>query len=258
MILDDILTYKKVELAENKKRCGLEEMITLAEHEAVAMDLFAALAGHSVKLIAEIKKASPSRGVIRRDFDPVGIAQIYAANKVAAISILTDSHFFEGSLKSLNDIRDALCNNRPPLLRKDFILDPYQVYESRLYGADSLLLIAAIVTPPELEELINISRFLHMEPLVEVHDEEDMDAALTCGAKIIGINNRDLNTFQVDLGVTVRLRPLVPEDRLVVSESGISTRRHIDMMRDLHVNAVLIGEALMSAPHIEAMLRELL
>ncbi|MGD0353870.1 MAG: indole-3-glycerol phosphate synthase TrpC [Dehalococcoidia bacterium] len=258
MILHDILAYKKAELAENKKRCGLEEMINLAEHEAVAVDLSAALAGHSVKLIAEIKKASPSRGVIRRDFDPVGIAEIYAANKVAAISILTDSHFFQGSLNCMNDIRDALGSNRPPLLRKDFILDPYQVYESRLYGADSLLLIACIVTPPELEELINLSRFLHMEPLVEVHDEEDMDAALTCGAKIIGINNRDLNTFTVDLGITARLRPLVPEDRLVVSESGISTRRHIDMMRDLHVNAVLVGEAFMSTPHIEDRLRELL
>ena len=258
MILQDILAYKKAELAENKKRCGLEQIITLAEHEAVAMNLAASLDGHSVKLIAEIKKASPSRGVMRRDFDPVGIAEIYASNKVAAISILTDSHFFQGSLKSLNDIRDDLGKNRPPLLRKDFILDPYQVYESRLYGADSLLLIAAIVTPPELEELINISRFLHMEPLVEVHDGEDMDAALTSGAKIIGINNRDLNTFQVDLGVTERLRPLVPQDRLVVSESGISTRRHIDMMRELHVNAVLVGEALMAAPDIGAMLRELL
>ncbi|MGA2367248.1 MAG: indole-3-glycerol phosphate synthase TrpC [Dehalococcoidia bacterium] len=258
MILHDILAHKKAELAENMSKCGLDEMISLAEHEARALDLFAALAGHSVKLIAEIKKASPSRGVIRRDFDPVEIAQIYAANKVAAISILTDSHFFEGSLNCMNNVRDALGDNRPPLLRKDFIFDPYQVYESRLYGADSLLLIAAAVIPPVLEELINLSRFLHMEPLVEVHDEEDLDAALTCGAKIIGINNRDLNTFQVNLGITARLRPLVPQDRLVVSESGISTRRHIDMMRELHINAVLVGEALMSEPHIEAKLMELL
>ncbi|MGA2158945.1 MAG: indole-3-glycerol phosphate synthase TrpC [Dehalococcoidia bacterium] len=258
MILHDILAHKKAELAESMNKCGLDEMISLAEHEAKALDLAGALAGHSVKLIAEIKKASPSRGVIRRDFDAIGIAEIYAANKVAAISILTDSHFFEGSLKSLNDVRDTLGNDRPPLLRKDFIFDPYQVYESRLYGADSLLLIAAAVIPPVLEELINLSRFLHMEPLVEVHDEEDLDSALTCGAKIIGINNRDLNTFQVDLDVTARLRPLIPEDKLVVSESGISMRRHIDMMRGLHVNAVLVGEALMSAPNIEAKLSELL
>lgn len=258
MILHDILAYKKAELAESMNKCGLDEMISLAEHEARALDLAGTLAGHSVKLIAEIKKASPSRGVIRRDFDAIGIAEIYAANKVAAISILTDSHFFEGSLKSLNDVRDTLGNGRPPLLRKDFIFDPYQVYESRLYGADSLLLIAAAVIPPVLEELIKLSRFLHMEPLVEVHDEEDLDSALTCGAKIIGINNRDLNTFQVDLDVTARLRPLIPENKLVVSESGISMRRHIDMMRGLHVNAVLVGEALMSAPNIKAKLSELL
>jgi indole-3-glycerol phosphate synthase len=170
---------------------------------------------------------------------------------------LTETRYFKGSPDYLNDIRSALKRKTPPLLRKDFLFDPYQVYESRVYGADSILLIAAILTPPELEEMINICHFLHMEPLVEIHDEEELDAALICGARIIGINNRDLNTFHVDLNVTSRLRPRIPADRLVVSESGISTREHIYIMRELRVNAVLIGEALMTAPDIGAKIREM-
>ena len=257
MILHDIVAEKKIELAESKSKVPLEEIIGLAEYMAHPADFAAALAGNHVKLIAEIKKASPSRGVICRDFDPVGIAGIYARNNVAAISVLTETRYFQGSPDYLNKIRSMLERKIPPLLRKDFLFDPYQVYESRVYGADSILLIAAILTPPELEEMINICRFLRMEPLVEIHDEEELDAALICGARIIGINNRDLNTFRVDLNVTARLRPHIPADRLVVSESGISTREHIHMMQELHVNAVLIGEALMAAPDISAKIREL-
>ncbi len=256
-MLQEILAHKKAELAECKLRCMLPEIITLAEHEAPPLNLAEALAGGSALLIAEVKKASPSRGVIRADFDPVAIAETYARNKAAAISVLTESRYFLGSLDYLNTIRDALGKKRPPLIRKDFIFDPYQVYESRLYGADSLLLIAALVTPPELEELINLCRFMHMEPLVEVHDEAELDDALVCGARIIGINNRDLCTFQTDLSITGRLRPRIPHDRLVVSESGIHSYQDIWEMRKLAVNAVLVGEALMSAPDIGAKIREL-
>ncbi len=257
MILHDIVAEKKVELAESKNRVPLEEIIGLAEHMPHPADFAAALAGNNVKLIAEIKKASPSRGIICLNFDPVAIAGIYAQNNIAAISVLTETQYFKGNLGYLNDIRSALERKTPPLLRKDFLFDPYQVYESRVNGADSVLLITAILTPPELEEMINICRFLHMEPLVEIHDEEELDAALICGARIIGINNRDLNTFHVDLNVTSRLRPRIPADRLVISESGISTREHIYIMKELHVNAVLIGEALMTAPDIGAKIREM-
>jgi indole-3-glycerol phosphate synthase len=257
MILHDIVAEKKIELAESKKKVPLEEIIGLAEHMSHPADFAAALAGNHVKLIAEIKKASPSRGIICRNFDPVDIAGTYARNNVAAISVLTEIKYFKGSPDYQNDIRSALERKTPPLLRKDFLFDPYQVYESRICGADSILLIAAILTPPELEEMINICHFLHMEPLVEIHDEEELDAALICGARIIGINNRDLNTFHVDLNVTSRLRPRIPADRLVVSESGISTREHMYIMRELHVNAVLIGEALMTAPDIGAKIREM-
>jgi indole-3-glycerol phosphate synthase len=258
MILHDIVADKKVELAESIRRVPLADMISLAEHIAHPADFAKAISGSRVKIIAEIKKASPSRGIIRSNFNAVEIAGIYARNKVAAISVLTEKRYFQGSLEYLNDIRDSLEEKTPPLLRKDFLFDPYQVYESRVCGADSLLLIAAILTPPELEEMINLCRFLHTEPLVEVHDEAELDTALACDARIIGINNRDLNTFKVDINTTARLRPLIPSGRLVVSESGISTREHIKIMQDLGVNAVLIGEALMASPDINARIRELL
>ncbi|MBN1375668.1 MAG: indole-3-glycerol phosphate synthase TrpC [Dehalococcoidia bacterium] len=256
-MLHDIVADKKIELAENVSRIPLEDMISLAEHIAPPVDFAAAISGGRVRLIAEIKKASPSRGIIRHDFDPAGIASIYARNNVTAISVLTEKNYFQGSTHYLNDIKEVLGVKRPALLRKDFIFDPYQVYESRVCGADSLLLIAAILTPPQLEEMINISRFLHMEPLVEVHDEAELDAALACNAGIIGINNRDLNTFKVDINVTAWLRPLIPPGKLVVSESGISTREHMLLMKELEVNAVLVGEALMTAPDIGARIREL-
>ena len=202
--------------------------------------------------------ASPSRGVLREDFNPVAIAGTYAAGGAAAISVLTEAHFFQGSLEYLRDIRNALGENRPPLLRKDFIFDPYQVYESLAYGADSLLLIAAILTPEMLVALCALSCELGLSCLVEAHNESDLETALESGAGIIGINNRDLNTFTVDLATTERLRPLIPADRIVISESGIGNRDDIDNLRRLGVDAVLIGEALMAAPDIATRMRELL
>jgi indole-3-glycerol phosphate synthase len=258
MILHDILARKKIEVADSKARIPLEEMIDLAARAAKPLDMAAALSGGTLKLIAEVKKASPSRGVIRRDFDPVAIARTYADNRAAAISVVTEEGYFQGSPGFLGQIRNALDWPRPPLLRKDFIFDPYQVYESLVYGADSLILIAAMLTPPELEELVGVAHYLGMEPLVEAHDEAEMDAALVCGARIIGINSRDLKTFDTDLGVIARLCPLVPRDRIVVSESGIKTALDIREMRRLGVNAVLVGEALVSSPDIGLKIRELM
>jgi indole-3-glycerol phosphate synthase len=209
-------------------------------------------------IIAEVKKASPSKGVICHDFDPVKIARISATSGASAISVLTEGKYFMGCLAYLKNIRDDLGSKHPPLLRKDFILEPYQVYESRANGADALLLIAAILTPDTLKELLDLSHELGMECLVEVHNETDIDKALSAGAVIIGINNRDLKTFEVDIRVTERLRPLIPPDRLVVSESGIRGRDDMQKMKEWDVNAVLIGEALVSAPDIGARMRELL
>ncbi|MGA3094395.1 MAG: indole-3-glycerol phosphate synthase TrpC, partial [Dehalococcoidales bacterium] len=221
------------------------------------LSLSQALRGSGPAIIAEVKKASPSKGVICRDFDPVRIARIYAAGGVSAISVLTEENYFLGSLAHLRAIRADLGNTRPPLLRKDFIVDPYQVYESRANGADALLLIAATLTPGRLKKLLDLSHELGMECLVEVHNETELATVLSTGARIIGINNRDLKTFNVDIRTTERLRLLVPPDRLVVSESGIRGRDDMEKMKEWGVHAVLIGEALVSAPDIGERMREL-
>lgn len=257
MILDEIVSHKQVELTACKEKTPLEELRKRAAKMTPPLNLASALRGKGVRIIAEIKKASPSRGVIRPDFNPVDIAYTYAAGKAAAISVLTESRYFQGSLDYLLDINAALGAKRPPLLRKDFIFDPYQVYEARAYGADALLLIVAILTATNLQELLSLSRRLGMECLVEVHDKAELEIALQSGAKIIGINNRDLRTFKTDINVTSRLKQLIPADKIVVSESGIQTREDIKLMKRLGVNAVLIGEALMSAPDIKRKIREL-
>lgn len=257
MILDDIVASKKKELAAVKRRLPLAELKKILKTQPPALDFGAALRGHSIKLIAEVKRASPSAGIIREDFNPVEIAKVYADNGAAAISILTERKYFQGSIEYLTDIRKAL-GDRLPLLRKDFIFDPYQVYEARAFGADSLLLITAILSPDELTDLLSLSRKLGMEPLVEVHNEVELKVAMRSGAKIIGINNRDLTTFNTDLIITARLRPLVPHDKIVVSESGIIDGYDVASLRHYGVNAVLIGEALMSSPDIAAKMRDFL
>ena len=210
-----------------------------------------------VKIIAEVKKASPSKGVIKVDFDLVAIARAYADGGAAAISVLTEEKYFQGSRDYLKAIADDLGENCPPLLRKDFLVDPYQIYEARGYRADAVLLIAAILSPSDLVSLLDLAHRLGMSALVEAHTEAEVQAALDAGARIIGINNRDLKTFKVNLETTARLRPLIPSDRLVVSESGISTRADIVYLSQLGVNAALVGEALMTTPDIGQKLKEL-
>lgn len=258
MILDRIVADSRLDLAETKRSLPLAELKELARAQPPPLNLASALRGDGIRLIAEVKKASPSRGVICADFDPVAIAQIYAANGAAAISVLTERKYFQGSLSHLKDIRDRLGNKGLPLLRKDFIFDPYQVYQSCAYGADSLLLIVAILTPEKLGELLKLSHELKMNCLVEVHSEAELEIALKSQAKIIGINNRDLKTLAVDLAVTQRLRPFIPPDRIVVSESGLKSRRDIEKVKGWGVDAVLVGESLMSAADIAARMRELL
>jgi indole-3-glycerol phosphate synthase len=257
MILDQIVADNKSELEARKRSLPLEELKRAASAQPLPLDFASALRGDGIRLIAEVKKASPSKGVIRSDFNPAEIAQTYASNGASAISVLTEEKHFQGSLNYLRDIGNALGDRRLPLLRKDFIYDSYQVYESRAYGADGLLLIVAILAPAELETLLGLSHELNMSCLVEVHNEGELEIALSSGAKIIGINNRDLKTFTVDLTITRRLRPLIPPDKIVVSESGIKNRTDIEKLRQWGVDAVLIGESLMSASDIAAKMKEL-
>ncbi len=258
MILEKIVADNRRELIARKRNLPLAELQKVVLEQSPPVDFASALRGDRIQLIAEVKKASPSRGVIRPDFDPVAIARTYASNGASAISVLTEPRYFQGSLDYLTDIRDALGNKRVPLLRKDFIQDPYQVYEARVYGADSLLLIVAMLTLEKLEELLGLSHELGMDCLVEVHNEAELEITLRSGARIIGINNRDLATFSVELATTERLRPLIPPDRIVVSESGIKSRGDMEKLAGWGVDAVLIGEALMSAPDIVTSMNELL
>lgn len=257
-MLDGILADKALELAAARQIRPLGELKRLALRQPPPLDFAKALRGDKIKLIAEVKKASPSRGLICADFDPVALSRTYAENGAAAISVLTEVSHFQGSLDHLLTIRRALGEKAVPLLRKDFIFDPYQIYESRAYGADALLLIVAILKESELGNLLALSHELGMKCLVEVHQESEIEVALRSGAQIIGINNRDLKSFAVDLGTTERLRRLIPPDHIVVSESGIKGRSDVERLRKWGVNAILVGEALMSSPDIPAKMRELL
>ena len=212
--------------------------------------------GDRVRLIAEVKKASPSRGLLAPNFDPVLLATTYAQNGAAAISVLTDPRF-QGTLEHLASVKQAVLPVGTPALRKDFVFDPYQVYEARACGADAVLLIVSILTPQKLADFLSLGRELGMECLVEVHTPEELQAALDAGAEIIGINNRDLRTFHTDLAVTRELAQLVPRDKVIVSESGISTGEDMLNLKDLGVNAALVGEALVTAPDVGAKVREL-
>ena len=258
MILDEIVKLKKEGLARSKLSVSVSELEALSSRKPPPRDFASALQGDGVKLIAEIKRASPSRGQIRPDLDAVELAQTYAQNGAAAISVLTEERYFQGALDELSAISEELQGGEIPLLRKDFIFDPYQVHESRASGADALLLIVAILSSEQLTELLWLSHNLGMQCLVEVHNEAEVESALISGAHIIGINNRDLKTFTIDLTTTKRLRPMVPPDRIVVSESGIENRGDVQMLREWGVDAILVGEALVAAGDVARKMRELL
>lgn len=255
-ILDRIVADKRAELAVAKATEPFADLKRRAADAPLSRSLEQALRKPGIGLIAEVKKASPSRGLLRSDFDPETLAQTYAEAGAAAISVLTDKKHFQGSLDHLRGISGAIPD-APPLLRKDFLFDEYQLYEARSAGADAVLLITAILEPALLSELIAISRSLGMDSLVEVHDEPELERALAAGAEIIGVNNRDLRTFDIDLSTTELLAPLVPAERIIVAESGIFSRDDIRHLAAWGVHAVLIGEALVTAPDPGTKIREL-
>jgi len=256
MFLDKIVAEKLDEVEQRQQAVPLPELRAAIMERPAPLDLAAAIGGDSLRLIAEVKRASPSRGVIRADLDPVRLAGSYARCGAAAISVLTESRYFGGSRQDLESIRRALPDI--PLLRKDFILKPYQVFESYAWGADAVLLIVAILDDNALEELLSLSHALGMQCLVEVHNRNELKRALANNTRIIGINNRDLDTMKVDINVTGQLRPPIPRGRLVVSESGIKGRDEVEKLKEWKVNAMLIGEALVTADDVAAKIKELL
>jgi len=256
MILDDIVRRKKERLAELRKRSIQRELEKAIVSAPEPRDFFSPLKyGGKPAVIAEIKKASPSAGLIRSDFEVSKIARSYERAGAAAISVITEEDFFEGRLQYLEEARGAVSL---PILCKDFIIDPIQILIARSAGADGLLLIAAILSQSTLKELLAMASQLAMACLVEVHDEEELSRVLETEALFIGINNRDLRTFRVSLDTTLRLRPSIPSNRLVVSESGIQTRTDLQSLAAVGVDAVLVGTSLMRAEDPGAKLRELL
>lgn len=251
-ILDKIVAVKREELAELKKRSSLESVRFDAESRVLTRDFVGALrakiAAGAAAVIAEVKKASPSKGVLREEFIAADIAQSYAEGdgkvSAACLSVLTDRQFFQGSIDYLKQAR-ASCDL--PVLRKDFLVDAYQVYESRAMGADAILLIAACLDDGQMREFEAIARDLGMAVLVEVHDRAELDRALRLATPLIGVNNRDLRSFEVSVKTTIDLVPHVPAERLLVTESGITTREDVAKLRAAGVSAFLVGEAFMRA-----------
>lgn len=256
MILTQIVEHKRQEVALAKEVRPLEVLKERAKTLKPRRDFRGAIARpHHLNLIAEIKQASPSAGMIRAEVDPVQIAQIYQAAGAQALSVLTDERFFGGHLGYLAQVQAV---TGLPALRKDFLIDLYQVYESAVAGADAILLIADLLSGEELRSFLATAGELGLAALVEVHSEEDLQKALAAEAAIIGINNRDLHTFKVDRETTARLIRHVPKDRLVVAESGLRTHEDILYVKSLGAHAVLIGEVFMAAPDIRAKVREVM
>jgi indole-3-glycerol phosphate synthase len=255
-ILDRIVATKWEEIARAKSVASEAELRERLVDAPPLRDFFGSLAADGpIKLIAEVKKASPSAGIIRPDFDPVTIAETYAAHGATCLSVLTDEQYFQGSLDYLSAIRQAVDL---PLLRKDFILDTYQLVEARLVGADAVLLIAECLDDCNLRKLHNAAIELGLAPLVELYDPENLPRVLAAGATLVGVNNRDLRTFVVDLDHTLRIRREVPDNCVLVGESGIRTRADVERLEAAGVDAILVGESLMREPDIGAAVDRLL
>jgi len=257
-ILCEIIERKKKRLEDAKARVPLRNLRTKIGNIEQPRDFRSAIKRSpegKIKLIAEIKSASPSKGTIRKDFDHVSIARIYEEKSVNAVSILTEEDFFQGKLTFLSEAKQVLTK---PILRKDFIFDEYQIYESRAHEADAVLLIAAILDKNQAGEYLHLARELELSVLFEVHNFRELEMALLIDSEIIGINNRDLKTLQVDIQTTFTLKKEIPHDKIIVSESGIRTREDIKRLEDAGIDAMLIGTSFMGADNIGEKIDELM
>jgi indole-3-glycerol phosphate synthase len=244
-VLDLIMDWKRVEVPKQMEEMSLAQVKAFASLAPAPLDFAAALTANAgASLIAEVKRASPSKGLIAKDWDPDQIAETYARNGAAAISCLTDSRFFQGKLEYLTGIKEHLrtLGKQVPVLRKDFLYHEYQVYEARMAGADAVLLIVGVLSDNDLRSLYKLTYSLGMQALVEIHDEAELARALKIDAHILGVNNRNLKTFQVDIETTGRLRALVPEGKILVGESGIRDINDVRRMAEMGCDAILVGE----------------
>jgi len=254
MILDKICAHKKEEIRHQMSARPLADVMEAAQSAKPPRDFRSALRAPGIALIAEIKRASPSKGVMLENVDPVELAGLYESSGAAALSILTDEEFFKGSLNDLAVVRPSV---KIPCLRKDFVLDEYQIYQARAANADAILLIVRILTDSQITDFLALARTLGMAALVETHNAAEIERALKTGAHIIGINNRDLDTFEVSLDTTFELKKRVPGGHVLVSESGIHTRDDVRRLEDGGIDAILVGEALVTSNNIQAKIYEL-
>ena len=254
-ILEEIVAYKREFISMRKRAQSLTDVRHCAADCDEPFDFFSALSGEGISLIAEIKKASPSKGIIRNDFDPEEVALDYASNGANCLSVLTDEAYFQGS-DAYIDIAKSISGL--PVLRKDFTLDEYQIYESRVLGADAVLLIVSLMDGSQLSDFIGLASEIQLTPLVEVHNWNELEIASAADARLIGINNRNLKTFSTDLNTTFELLKRRPEDALLVSESGINNRQDVERLEQAGIDAMLVGESLMREDDMGAKIRELL
>jgi indole-3-glycerol phosphate synthase len=252
--LTRIVEDKKIQLNETKKSLSLEELKQFPFFKAQTRGFYETLNRPGIKIVAEIKQASPSKGMIVENFNPVQIAKVYESSGCDAISVLTEDKYFKGSLGDLEAVKKI---SSKPILRKDFIFDEYQIFEAKAYGADALLLICNILKTDQLKNLIRLTKNLGMDALVEVHDEEDLEKAIDCQANIIGINNRNLETFKVELSTTVRLSAKITGNVLKVSESGVKTPEDITLLNSSGVSVFLIGESILKSKNISEFINSL-
>jgi len=254
-ILDEIVAYKRNFVEVRKRERTLADLRSHARDSSEAVDFQGALAQQGISLIAELKKASPSKGVIRADFEPERVADIYAANGARCLSVLTDEAYFQGCDAYLQAAKGV---SNLPVLRKDFTIDEYQLYEARIIGADAILLIVSLMDSSQLDDYIGLAGELGLSALVEIHDAGELERAKAAGARLIGINNRDLKTFETSLDTTFGLLEQMPKDAVVISESGIGSREDVERLEEAGVDAILVGESLMREEDIGAKVRELL
>jgi indole-3-glycerol phosphate synthase len=253
-VLDEIMAWKRLEVPKQMELVPLAQAKAFALISPPALDFAAALtAKPGASLIAEVKRASPSKGLIAKEWDPPFMAETFALNGAAAISCLTDARFFQGQLDYLTAIKERFrdASVTVPVLRKEFIYHEYQIYEARMAGADAVLLIVAVLSDTDLHTFLELTHKLKMAAIVEVHDEAEVARALVAGARIIGVNNRDLKTFEVDIETTARLRALIPADKIVVGESGIRTVEDVARMAEMGCDAILVGESFCKLPQRE-------
>ncbi len=257
-ILKEIVEKKETRVSQSKITVPVHNLLSKIDQTGIPLNFAGCLMGDSLRVIAEIKKASPSKGIFRAQLDVSDLSHTYVQNGAAAVSVLTNEDHFMGSIEDLAEVGEVVHPKGIPVLRKEFIFDEYQIYEARAFGADAILLIVSMLSESQIREFMELANSLYLQCLVEIHDEHELEIAVNCGAEVIGINNRNLRSFRTCISVTENLAPKIPSNAIIVSESGISTKEDAETVFRAGATAILVGESLVTAPDAGQALRALL